>query len=285
MELNPEDHPEAMHRIVTSIVAPRPIGWISTFADDRDNLAPYSYFNLVASSPPVIMFSGATHNGRSKDSVQMALKSGEFIANLVTENLIDQMDLTATSVNDSSEFDYANIERSNAFSVSAPRVDKSLACLECSVCKSIKMYDHTLVFGQVEHIFIDEKIMTNQSIDSLKINSVGRLGGPYYTGVEPLSVQRQNFGNWEGPTPPGFKIDEITHSLVVEFDMFMNLKKALKKIQTGVPKRQASMEVGVDESLIDKAMNIQDLYLCGETRDERVEAALINANIPAKFKT
>lgn len=192
MEVDAEAHADAMYRTLTSLVVPRPIGWISTVGPDgRDNLAPFSYFNAVSSRPPTVLFSAGRRDGEPKDSARFALEAGEFVANLVTEDLLETMDATSAPVAES-EFDAVGIERAPARTVEPPRVAEANACLECEVVESVTIGTNTVVFGEVQHVFVDESLLTDGQVDTRKVDAVGRLGGPYYTGIDRLEYTRQH---------------------------------------------------------------------------------------------
>ena len=192
MELDAEEHADAMYRTLTSLVVPRPIGWISTVGDSgRDNLAPFSYFNAVSNDPPIVLFSAGSRDGRPKDSARFALQTGEFVANLVTQAVIESMDASSAGVS-GSEFDAAEIERAQARTVAPPRVAAAEACLECTVRESLEFDGHTVVFGKVQPVFVNEELLESGKVAARNIDAVGRLGGPFYTGVEPLEYTRQH---------------------------------------------------------------------------------------------
>lgn len=183
---------DGLYRTMTSLVVPRPIGWISTMdGTGRDNLAPFSYFNAVSARPPVVMLSVGERDGRLKDTARFALETREFVANLVTEPMLDRMDATSAPV-DRSEFDTAGIERAPAATVDPPRVADARACLECEVIESLRIGSHTVIFGEVGHLFIDETLLTDGKVDTRKVDAIGRLGGPFYTGVDSLEYTRQH---------------------------------------------------------------------------------------------
>lgn len=181
------------YRIMTTITTPRPIGWISTLSDDGiPNLAPFSHYNNVSVSTPVVMFSSAYINGEQlKDTARNVEETGEFVANLVTEDLAFEMDETSAKLpSDESEFDFAHIKKADSYRVRPPRVAEAKAALECELYDSFRVYNNRLIFGEVVTIHISEDIMTDGKIDMNKIHSVGRLGGPYYTGVNSLDLTR-----------------------------------------------------------------------------------------------
>ncbi|MDZ7701685.1 MAG: flavin reductase family protein [Halobacteriales archaeon] len=192
MEADAEAHADSMYRTLTSLVVPRPIGWISTLgADGRDNLAPFSYFNAVSSQPPVVLFSAGRRDGEPKDSARFALETGEFVANLVTQDVIGAMDATAAGVS-GSEFDAAGVERADSRVVEPPRVAAAHACLECEVRESVDVGGHTVVFGDVRHVYVDDDLLVDGKVEARAVDAVGRLGGSLYTGVEPLEYTRQH---------------------------------------------------------------------------------------------
>lgn len=182
-----------LHRTLTSIVAPRPIGWISSLSEDGTrNLAPFSYYNGVCTEPPVVMFSVMDRDdGELKDTTRNVLDSGEFVANLVTESLLRQADITADEVPPSTdEFDHAGLAAAESTVVDPPRVAEAVAAMECTVHGSQRVFNATTVFGRVERFHVDDDLCTDGKIDMRKIDAVGRVGGPYYTGIRRLPFER-----------------------------------------------------------------------------------------------
>src|SRR5579863_9296355 len=120
-----------------AIVAPRPIGWISTRArDGRINLAPYSFFNGFNSSPPIVGFSSEGY----KDSADFARDSGEFVANLASLDLMQKMNLTSAPLpRGTSEFEHAGLTMAACRLVKAPRVAEAHASLECKLVGCVEL--------------------------------------------------------------------------------------------------------------------------------------------------
>jgi flavin reductase (DIM6/NTAB) family NADH-FMN oxidoreductase RutF len=190
MRLDPENRPDDVYRTLSSLVVPRPIGWISTVdADGVDNLAPFSYFNAVCNRPPVVLFSAGSRDGRPKDTARKALETGEFVANLVTEDVLAPMDRTSEPVEDS-EFDFAGLERAPAETVAPPRVAEATATMECEVVEHTTFGDHTVVFGEVLLFDIDERHLDGEDVDAAEVDAVARCGGPYYSGVDFFDFHR-----------------------------------------------------------------------------------------------
>lgn len=184
------------HDPFKAIVAPRPIGWISTRAlDGRLNLAPYSFFNALSTHPHLVMFSSEGE----KDSVTFARESGEFVANLATRNLFEAMNASSVDApRGLSEFDYAGLTPEPSRLVAAPRVREAVAALECKVTEIMRPRGLdgreagvTTVFGEVVGVHIDERCLTDGLFDIVKAGTIARLGYMDYTTVtETFSARR-----------------------------------------------------------------------------------------------
>ena len=169
------------HDPLKAIVAPRPIGWISTLSTGNvANLAPYSFFNMVTGMPPMLMFSSEG----VKDSVRNSAETGEFVYNYVSSSLEEEMNASSISAPAGiSEFDYFNIEKSDSEIVKAPRVAKALANLECKVTDIIETKniagDKTgavMVIGQVVGVHIADEAISDGRFDVKFADPVTRLG-------------------------------------------------------------------------------------------------------------
>ena len=174
------------HNPFKAIVVPRPIGWISTLsAEDVPNLAPYSYFNAVADNPPQVMFSASSNHkfGGLKDAVADAQSTGEFVVNVATWDLREQMNASAVPApRDVDEFEYTGLTKAESRLVRCPRVAESPLHLECRYTQSLEMLSddpgdpNMVVFGEVVGVHIDEKLLVDGRIDYFKVRPVGRLG-------------------------------------------------------------------------------------------------------------
>lgn len=176
------------HDPFKAIVAPRPIGWISTRSKAGAlNLAPYSYFNAISDNPHLVIFSSSGH----KDSVTFIEETGEFAVNLVSANLREQMNASSVAApRGVSEFDYAGLTPAPCMLIGAPRVAEAYAALECVVTdlrvpmdRHGKPSGNFLVTGEVIGIHIDEAILTDGMIDVRKAQPVSRLGYMDYATV------------------------------------------------------------------------------------------------------
>jgi flavin reductase (DIM6/NTAB) family NADH-FMN oxidoreductase RutF len=177
------------HDPFKTIIAPRPIGWISTISrEGHVNLAPYSFFNGISDNPHMVMFSSSGH----KDSVRNCEETGEFVCNLATLALKDQMNLSSAVVpHDVNEFELAGLTPVASRLVKPPRVAESPAALECKVLRIIQLEDiegraieQYMTLGQVIGIHIDDAVIHDGMLDITELKNLGRLGYMDYTAVE-----------------------------------------------------------------------------------------------------
>lgn len=178
-ELDPADlEPRAVYFLLTSLVVPRPIAWVSSLsAEGARNLAPHSYFNVVSSKPPVVHF---TSTG-VKDSLRNVRATGEFVVNIVSEDLVEPMNLTATDFPpDEDEFTWAKLDAAESVVVGPPRVAAARAALECRLRDILSIGNGNMVFGDVVHVHVDDAIWSDGRIDPELLEPVGRLAGWNY---------------------------------------------------------------------------------------------------------
>lgn len=192
MELNRSETPLAsFYKVIVGSVVPRPIAWVSTInSAGVPNLAPYSFFNVVCQNPPTILFCPGVRNtdGQLKDSFSNVRDNQEFVVNIVSEELAEAMNKTATEFPpEVDEFEYAGLTVAPSKVISAPRVAESPVSFECKVSQIIDVGDGSLgsgwvVLGEVVHIHVsDEVLLPNFRIDLDKLKPIGRLSGPRYS--------------------------------------------------------------------------------------------------------
>jgi flavin reductase (DIM6/NTAB) family NADH-FMN oxidoreductase RutF len=169
------------HDPFKAIVSPRPIGWIGTKGRDGSfNLSPYSFFNIVADRPKIVMFAG----GLGKDSPRNTEETGVFTASLVGRDLLKPMNASSVTVPyGTDEFEIAGLTPVMGRLVDAPYVGEALAVLECRVTEihhprglSGEQADTVITFGQVVGIHISEAIIRDGRLDMGAIGPIGRLG-------------------------------------------------------------------------------------------------------------
>ncbi len=177
------------HDPFKALVAPRPIGWISTVsANGIVNLAPYSFFNAVSDAPPMVMFSSV---GR-KDTLRNLQETGEFTCSMASQALVDQMNLSSAMVaSDVSEYTLSDLASAPSLVVTPPRVAASPAALECRLWKTVELPGGpsgpgpTVVFGAVVAIYIDERFVKDGIVDTAKMRPLARMGYMDYAVVTP----------------------------------------------------------------------------------------------------
>jgi len=181
------------HDPFKSCVVPRPIGWISTVsAAGIVNLAPYSFFNAVASDPPMVMYcSNGPATRPSKDNLANIEATGEFVYNVATWDLRDPMNASSAAVApEIDEFPLAGLTPAPARLVRPPRVAESPIHLECRLHQVIDLPCDTpgarnaMVLGRVLGVHIDERVLTDGLVDMAKLRPIARLGYMDYARVD-----------------------------------------------------------------------------------------------------
>jgi len=200
--IDPESQSDFKRGIFNAIIAPRPIGWISTV--DRDgnaNLAPFSYFALFSSLPPIIAFSTNTPEDRhAKDTLANVRETGEFVYNMATHDLVEQMNATSTPLTaGTDEFEFVGLEKAPSVKIRPPRVAATPASLECVVDRIVRLGERAgeipthVTFGRVVGMHIDEAYLDPEGYFlTQKANPVARLGGiQYAVSAPPFELPRQ----------------------------------------------------------------------------------------------
>jgi len=183
--------------LFNAIVAPRPIGWVSTLdAHGVANLAPFSYFNGISATPPMLMFAcNAPADRPEKDTLANVRLSGEFCVNLASYALREAMNVTSSTVPPGQdEFVLAGLTKAPCEFVRCPRVLESPTALECKVARIVDFEPRaagertsSVVFGHVVAVHIgDEYLDPNGRFDVLKAQPIARLGGFNYLRVSEL---------------------------------------------------------------------------------------------------
>lgn len=193
------------HDPLKAIIAPRPIGWISTVSKDGiPNLAPYSFFNMFAGLPPIIGFSSVM----KKNSQTNAEETGEFVYNFPSLDLIDQVSLSSSHVPpEVNEFELAGLTMIESNLVKAPRVAEARAHMECTYLQTIELpFDPAkeiptcIVLGRVVAVHIDDAFIENGLVDTVSMNPITRMGYmDYGTLGEAITKPRpEEIGNMGG---------------------------------------------------------------------------------------
>jgi flavin reductase (DIM6/NTAB) family NADH-FMN oxidoreductase RutF len=179
------------HDPFKALVAPRPIGWISSLDENGVlNLAPYSFFNAVSDRPHYVMF---VSSGR-KDSINNVEKTGEFTCSISNWDTREGMNISSAPIPSSDdEFVAAALETAPSNFVAPPRVARAPAALECKYWKTVELPDvqpgsdkgHFVVFGEVVGIYIEDTYIKDGMVDTGAMRPLGRMGYMDYAVVTP----------------------------------------------------------------------------------------------------
>lgn len=194
----PEEGHGLPHNPFNALIVPRPIGWISTRdAKGQDNLAPYSFFNGVAYTPPQVMFSTTgTKPDRdgTKDSASIIQDTGVFCVNVVSYALTDAMNCTSEGFAAGiDEFEKAGLKKAECETIDCPRVAETPAAMECKLTKVVKLPGaaNTVVFGEVTGIYIADDCLTDGKLDITKYKPLSRLGYRDYAVIDQAFTLRR----------------------------------------------------------------------------------------------
>jgi flavin reductase (DIM6/NTAB) family NADH-FMN oxidoreductase RutF len=198
IDFDPSDaEPGATYRLLTSVVVPRPIAWVSTTsAHGVDNLAPHSFFTISCVHPPIVQFSSVGH----KDTLRNVTDTGQFVVNFAGSALFEQINATATDFPAGiSEFDAVGIEREASHRVRPPRVAESPVALECELHCTLPLGNSTVVFGQVVHVAVDSSTMQDGLPAIDRLQPLARLGKDEWSELgKVLEISRIRYQDWPG---------------------------------------------------------------------------------------
>ena len=186
MKIDPRTF-EGFNRVLTGVVVPRPIAFVSTVSTDGIvNLAPYSFFNAVAYDPPTIVFSSSRRvPTKEKDTLANIEATGEFVVNIVVDDIAEAMNKTAAEYPaDVSEFEIAGLTPAPSDRVKAPRVAESPVNMECRLVQVVPIgsgdHAHGLVIGEIIWMHVRDDIIDGHRINHQILKPTGRLAGNMY---------------------------------------------------------------------------------------------------------
>ncbi|XID91270.1 flavin reductase family protein [Paenibacillaceae bacterium WGS1546] len=188
-----------MHKLLIGSVVPRPIALVTTLsAAGTLNAAPYSYFNIVSSHPPLLSISVQRKNGLRKDTSRNAEETGELVVHVADESYISQINETAAGLPpDESEVVLARLTAAPSLRVAVPGVAEASIRMECVLERSIPLGgdEHTaacdLLIGRVVYFHLSDKVYDGSYIDAAALKPVSRLAGQAYAKLgETFSLER-----------------------------------------------------------------------------------------------
>ena len=189
------------YKILTNLVVPRPIAWVTSLSSKGlVNLALFSFFNAVGSDPLYVIISiGRRDDGSLKDTAENIQTSSEFVVNLVTEELLAAMNVSAADFPpEESELTATNLHTAQSVRVKAPRLAEAHASLECKLFQSQSLGANTLYIGEVVMFHVADRLIGPR----LYINNfapIGRLGSPsvYCRTTDRLEISRIDYAEWQ----------------------------------------------------------------------------------------
>ena len=178
---------EDFGHLLTSIVVPRPIAFVSSVSSDGvPNLAPFSFYNAVASTPPTLVVAIGRHaESKLKDTLANIEATGEFVVNVVVNPIAEAMNRTAAEYpSETDEFGVAGLTQAPSVVVSPPRVAESPVNMECRLNQVVPIgsgvNETGLVIGEIVLVHIDESVVRNGRVDHDLLKPTGRLSGSGY---------------------------------------------------------------------------------------------------------
>ncbi|PLL11454.1 flavin reductase [Tabrizicola sp. TH137] len=194
MFYRPADGHGLPHNPFNAIVTPRPIGWIATRGPQGDNLAPYSFFNAAAYSPPQVTFASTG----LKDSVTNIRATGVFSVNIVAAEMLHPMSETSAALPpEIDEFAHAGVDKAECREIPCPRVAEAPATLECALVDilTLRGRDNFLVIGEVVGIHLRDDCLTEGRFDVTRFRPLARMGYRDYSVVtEVFELRRPGEG-------------------------------------------------------------------------------------------
>ena len=185
------------YNLLSSLIVPRPIAWVTTVdATGRINAAPFSFFNLMSGTPPVVVLGIGNRDGAPKDTARNIVDTGEFVINLVTAELLDAMNITAIDFDAGvDEIGEAGLETVASYAVAPPRIAGSPVALECNFTQSVALRQgRNMLVGAVSCAHVRDDIVIDVDrghIDAARLGVVARMhGGGWYTTVSPFRLDR-----------------------------------------------------------------------------------------------
>jgi flavin reductase (DIM6/NTAB) family NADH-FMN oxidoreductase RutF len=198
LEVGPDDwQGRAFYFLMNALVVPRPIGWLSTLSRDGvRNLAPYSHFNLMGSNPYYCAFASTG----VKDTIKNLREVPQFVANIVTLDLLERMNFTSCDFpREEEEFGWAGLTPVPAARVRPPRVGEGKAHLECEVAQIYVDGNTNIVLAKILHAHVDPSVWRNGRVDPRLLDPACRLAGSGYARLgELVNVQRPEWKNVKG---------------------------------------------------------------------------------------
>ena len=204
MEKTPQ---RQIYNLLIGLVAPRPIAWVTSMDEEgRLNAAPFSSYNYLCTDPPIVGMGVTNRPGRErlpKDTAHNIRRTGEYVINVVTEDLLGKMNICATDFPaGTNELEMAGLTTTSSSVVKVPRIAEAHAALECREFTTMEIGRSRIVLGRVVAMYVEDKFVdpAGPYIKADELHSVGRmngLGNYVKTRDAFVTVPRISFEEWE----------------------------------------------------------------------------------------
>lgn len=181
------------YKLLIGSIIPRPIAFVTTLSDEGVvNGAPFSYFNIVSSNPPMISISVQHAGGQSKDTARNIKRAKEFVVHIVDRQNVAQVNITAAPLPpEESEITLAGLTPVDSVLVKVPGVAEAKIRMECVLEHCLELPNNDLIIGRVVQFHVDGEILEHGRIDPVKLEAVSRLAGNDYAGIgEIFTIER-----------------------------------------------------------------------------------------------
>jgi len=278
-----------LHKMLLLSVAPRPIALASTIDEKGNvNLSPFSCFNMFSANPPILVFSPSrrVRDNSTKDTLENIKKVKEVVVNIVNFSIVEPVSLASTEYDsDVDEFKKSGLTPVKSKKVRPPRVEESPISFECVVDKIIELGKDggagNLIISKIVHIHINKRYLDNNgSLDTKKLDLVGRMGASWYTRVIEESL-------FEIPKPihrKGIGVDQLPGHLQSSDILSKNNLARLANIEK-IPTEQEIKEYHLTDKDISQIMNISDKNHQIEEIHRLAKKQIIEANLDLAIKT
>lgn len=195
ISFNPESlNEKELNRLMIGSILPRPIAFVSTLSDQGVlNLAPFSYFNVVSSLPPLLSISILHKDGEDKDTTRNIKESGEFVVHIVSEDILSDVNETSIEIpSNRSELLYTKFSIMDSSVIKVPQIKESNVRMECVVEKIVPLPNSDLIIGRVVNFNISKSVIDEKGrINLNELNPVARLSGKRYAKIgEIITMER-----------------------------------------------------------------------------------------------
>jgi len=278
-----------LHKMLLLSVAPRPIALASTIDEKGNvNLSPFSCFNMFSANPPILVFSPSrrVRDNSTKDTLENINKVKEVVVNIVNFSIVEPVSLASTEYDsDVDEFKKSGLTPVKSKKVRPPRVEESPISFECVVDKIIELGKDggagNLIISKIVHIHINNRYLDdNGSLDTKRLDLVGRMGASWYTRVIEESL-------FEIPKPihrKGIGVDQLPGHLQSSDILSKNNLARLANIEK-IPTEQEIKEYHLTDEDISLIMNISDKNHQIEEIHRLAKKQIIEANLDLAIKT